>query len=415
MHYDEGRSHGQGQGQAQGQGQGHGHGHGNGASGHADEKDGADEGKLKMAVWFALFFMFVEIGGGIFANSLAIITDAAHMLSDVGGFIVSLVGLQLAAKGATQQYTYGYQQAEVLGALLSISIVWALTAILLWEAIPRFKHPEEIDGAVMLTISVIGFLVNLVLLKVLGHGHGHGDGDHGHAHGGDGDSVAVQAAIAHVVGDIVQSLGVCLAALLIWKGPEYYDIGVTADGVSKWNYADPCCTVLFSILVLFTTKSTLKQTIGSLMIKAPGNIDQQKLLERLSSIAYVDHVHDLHVWSLGSKEVYCTAHIMVHMPEENSKWWNRRRKNGQQCPCTQTVTDAREVAQEMGIGHSTFQVEIAGQFDPSTETGLHGVQTWSYTYGNDVRVQPPIRNNAVEQSRTAQAEQGHYHGGGHNH
>merc|ERR1719188_653780 len=110
-------------------------------------------------------------------------------------------------------------------------------------------------------------------MKVLGHGHSHDGDGHGHAHGGGGDSVAVQAAMAHVIGDIVQSLGVCLAAGLIWWQP--FDVGLAPSGVSRWNYADPLCTVLFGFLVLLTTKGTLVRTVETLMAKAPENMQQE--------------------------------------------------------------------------------------------------------------------------------------------
>jgi len=359
-----------------GHGQGHAeHGDGHGCcSGHAHGQEepasASDQQRLKTAVYCAVFFMLVEIVGGVFANSLAIITDAAHMLSDVGGFIVSLVALQLSARGASGQYTYGYKQAEVLGALLSVAIVWALTAILLWEAVPRFQQPENIDAPVMFTISVVGFIVNLILMKVLGHGHSHGDDGHGHGHGGgdEEDSVAVQAALAHVIGDIVQSLGVCLAAVLIWVGPSTWDIGETCSGersldddladwkllhcVSNWNYADPLCTALFGVIVLLTTKSTFVRTIDTLMGKAPKKIDQFKLLQGLEKIPNVVSVHDLHVWPFGSSDVLCTAHVVVSSGQHS----------------TAALNAAIKVALDAGIGHSTFQVEISGEFDPTCES-----------------------------------------------
>mmetsp|Transcript_95984 Transcript_95984/g.276525 ORF Transcript_95984/g.276525 Transcript_95984/m.276525 type:complete len:218 (-) Transcript_95984:63-716(-) len=142
-----------------------------------------EQRKLTRAVFFALFVMLVEIVGGLMANSLAIITDAAHMLSDVGGFVVSLVCLQLASHGASGSYTYGFKQAEVLGALLSVTIVWALTAALLMEACQRLQTLQAVNAPYMLGISTVGFVVNLILMQVLGHGHSHGGG-HGHSHGG---------------------------------------------------------------------------------------------------------------------------------------------------------------------------------------------------------------------------------------
>jgi len=393
-------------------GHGHEHGHSHGGvacQGHGQQSDaeapligtkGAgdavlqEQTKLKRAAYFVLVIMLVEIVGGVLANSLAIVTDAAHMLSDLGGFIVSLACLQLSTAEVTQEYTYGFKQAEVLGALFSIMIVWGLTVALLVEAFERFYHLQEINGPYMLGISTLGFAVNLILMKVLGHNHSHGGAPcNGHSHGdGENASLAMRAAIAHVIGDIVQSLGVCVAALCIWLQP--FDVGVTEDGVSKWNYADPMCTVLFGILVLFTTKATLTQTVESLMVKAPKHINQTSLIHRLSNLPNVQSVHDLHVWAMGSKDVLCTAHVMVN-GEGNS---------------TAALQSAIGIAQSMGIGHSTFQIEIVGEFDPAAETyGLH---------------ENPLKAN-VDAGRQHQGENdhvpshgacnGHSHGGGHGH
>jgi len=306
---------------------------------------------MQRAIYFALFFMLVEIVGGIIANSLAIITDAAHMLADVGGFVVSLLALQLAEMEATVEFSYGFQQAEVLGAMLSVMLVWGLTAVLFCEAIGRFMQPEEVDAPIMLAIAATGFVVNIGLMLVLGHGHDH-DHDHGHghghSHGGETHGAAMQAAIAHVIGDLVQSLSVCLAAGLMWWRP--FDLGVTSTGINKWSYADPCCTVIFCALVLYTTKSTTLRVVNTLMAKAPKHIDRTDFECKLQAIANVHEVHDLHLWVFGS-EVLCTAHVMVTAPKH----------------ATSVLKNCICVAQGIGIGHSTFQIEIAGEFDPADE------------------------------------------------
>jgi len=359
--------------------------------------------------------MSIEIAGGVLANSLAIITDAAHMLSDVGGFIISLIGLELAEQVATSQYTFGFKQAEVLGAFLSIMIVWGLTAVLLFEAVQRFTQPEAIDGPIMCLISVVGFLVNLVLMKVLGHGHSHGGGHggHGHSHGGHGhsngnsacddgsprrvtavdneESIAVRAAMAHVIGDIVQSLGVCLASLLIWFGPKYLDIGEASPGVSNWCYADPMCTVLFGVLVLLTTKATIMDALNKMMVKAPSHIDQEKFSHALCNIPHVESTHDLHVWMLGSQDVLCTCHIMVDCREH----------------AMDVLKAAIKLSNKAGMHHSTFQIEIVGEFDPALETygTLHEnpvttVQTGSFR---------AISNRDLQGSKDRDLQNGHGH------
>jgi len=341
---------------------GHGHAHGGcapakkeGGCGHAHDGGGAADNEnvkaLQKAIVLALFFMVVELIGGYVANSLAIMTDAAHMLSDVAGFVMSLIGLKLSEMVATEAYTYGFKQAEVIGAFLSILVVWALTATLLMKAFERIQNPEAIDAKMMFVISVIGLLVNLALMKVLGHNHSH---SHGTSCGGD-ESVAIKAAVAHVIGDIVQSLGVCLAAVLIWWQP--FDIGHTSTGLSNWIYADPMCTVLFGILVLQTTKETIVYAMDNLMVRAPKDFDQASFLEKLAKIPNVESVHDLHVWRMGSAEFLCTCHVMINGVTNQ----------------TGVLRACIKVAQTAGIGHSTFQIEIVGEFDPALETygGIH--------------------------------------------
>ena len=353
-HSHESRDHGHG-----GHGHDHGHASGDGYKSGSDSASSYDnEMRLKKAVIFALLFMFVEIVGGLAANSLAIITDAAHMLSDVGGFIVSLVALQLSRMEATQEYTYGFKQAEVLGALLSVAIVWALTAVLLWEAVPRFIEPRPIDGRLMFFISLFGFGVNLILMQVLGHGHSHGGDDHGHSHGDDHDNVAVQAALAHVIGDVVQSLGVCVAALCIWLQP--LDVGSvwTARGeVSKWNYADPMCTCLFGVIVLHTTKATMVRTTETLMGKAPSRIDQNRLASDIEKIPNVVSIHDLHVWTMGSSTVFCTAHVVVSKQDHQ----------------VAALRQAIQAAKRAGVGHVTFQMEVFGDMPLADCGGCDGL------------------------------------------
>ncbi|KAJ7524323.1 hypothetical protein O6H91_17G000700 [Diphasiastrum complanatum] len=140
--------------------------------------------KLIYAVGFCLFFMVVEIVGGILANSLAILTDAAHLLSDVAGFGVSLFAIWASSWQATARQTYGFHRVEILGALVSMLIIWLITGILVYQAVDRIFHSAEpVDGLLMFCIATMGLLVNIVMIFILGHDHGHPG--HGHSHGED--------------------------------------------------------------------------------------------------------------------------------------------------------------------------------------------------------------------------------------
>jgi len=346
--------------------------------------------------------MMLEIVGGVLAQSLAIVTDAAHLLSDVSGFAVSMFAVALTQKQASTHYTYGYHQAEILGALTSVLIVWAMTGVLLWEAVDRFITLREVDGRLMLIMAFIGLVVNIGLFGTLHHGHDHGHShghshthghshghdhshSHGHSHGhshaahdhdqhnhnhphtssesllersseGGSSNLALDAAVVHIIGDMVQSVGVLLAAILIVWQP--FDVGFTEDGISKWFYADPACTIMFSILVMFTTFKTVSQSVRVLMQRVPESVDIGNFDRRLRDIVGVVCCHDVHIWSIGSNNVIATAHVVVSECED----------------CSDILIKCKSIAHEMGIGHSTFQLEVDGKYNHADETfgDLHG-------------------------------------------
>ena len=328
------------------------------------------QSKLKKAICISFVFMILEIVGGVWAGSLAIVTDAAHVLSDVSGFSVSLFAIVMTKRIPTYKYTYGFHQAEILGALFSVMIVWAMTGILLWEAGKRFTEPQVVDGKLMSIMAVIGLVVNVILMLCLGHGHSHshshGSHDfeeshhdhHKHHHDHHEENLALKAAIVHVLGDMVQSAGVCVAALLIWLEP--FDVGLAWNGVSAWNYADPICTLLFSILVMTTTATTVQASVNNLMSAAPRNVDVEQFEVKLRTLPNVTCVHDVHVWVMGSSNMICTAHVVVDSLAS----------------CTPVLEKCINVSKESGIFHTTFQIEVEGLFDHSTESfgGIHARQ-----------------------------------------
>jgi len=199
-----------------------------------------------------------------------------------------------------------------------------------------------------------------------GHDHNHSH-DHAHDHKHDhkhdvekavssdddsrqGESLAMKAALAHVIGDIVQSIGVIFASLLIWLQP--FDIGVTHDGISQWNYADPFCTILFAGLVIYTTKDTMNGILRSLMFTTPKRLSPLKVENSLLRIPNVVGCHDIHIWEVGRNPVF-TAHVIVDLQENSTEALHA-------CLiCMNT---------EFGIDHCTIQMEIHGQFDHGLES-----------------------------------------------
>lgn len=287
------------------------------------------------------------------ANSLAVLTDAAHLLSDLAGFLISIFALWLASKAPTSRLSFGFHRAEILGALVSVLLIWLLTGVLVYEAAYRVMHPEEVDGKLMFIVASAGLGVNILMGLILwqsGHGHSHGlgggsshghshggsssskpkaqehkqhdghghDGEHGHSHGSSSSSssaavaattahddhgpsaenINVTAAFVHVLGDAFQSVGVMIGAGLIWYNPE-------------WRIADPICTFLFSVVVLVTTVRLIRQSVGVLMEGAPEGIDPGQVEEDLTAMEGVLEVHDLHIWSLSVGKPSLSVHLLT--------------------------------------------------------------------------------------------------------
>lgn len=159
----------------------------------------------------------------------------------------------------------------------------------------------------------------------------------------------MRAALIHVIGDMVQSIGVMLAGFLIWLEP--FDVGTTSAGISNWCYADPVCTLLFSIMVIFTTIGTIRQAVMQVMLSVPDNCNPEAVKRSIMAVPHVVSIHDLHIWKIGESTIL-TGHIIIANSSVSMKVLEK---------CT-------ILAQEkFGIGHTTFQLEVDGEFDHSIE------------------------------------------------
>lgn len=303
--------------------------------------------RLILASLLCLLFMIGEIVGGLLAHSLAVVSDAAHLLTDFASFMISLVALYLAARPATKRLSFGWHRAEILGALVSILMLWVITGILVYSGVLRIQSGDyEIDATIMLITSGAGVGVNIVLGVTLHqHGHAHGghshDSDLGHAHtprtpligasetdsegGGQYGSIGgksggkqtshgnsatekagkhkssnlnVKAAFIHVIGDFCQSVGVLIAAIIIYFKPE-------------WKIADPICTFLFSIFVLITTVGIMRDILVVLMEGAPKNINFEEVRDTILKLEGVKDLHDLRLWSLTLNKTALSVHLAV--------------------------------------------------------------------------------------------------------
>ncbi|XP_031978716.1 zinc transporter 8 [Corvus moneduloides] len=274
--------------------------------------------KLCVASVICTFFMIAEITGeyvcGQIAGSLAVVTDAAHILVDLTSFMISLFSLWLTSKPPTKQLTFGWHRAEILGALMSMIIVWMVTGVLIYLACMRLLHLDyDIDATVMLITSACAVLANILLSLIL-HQTGHR-----HSHGAQArecvsaplekpalSNASLRAAFVHAIGDLFQSISVLISALIIFFKPQY-------------RIADPICTFVFSIFVLATTVPILRDILTVLMEGTSKGFAYDAIKARILAVEKVESVHNLHLWSLTMNQTALSAHIATADTTDSQK------------------------------------------------------------------------------------------------
>ncbi|KAA0031763.1 metal tolerance protein B [Cucumis melo var. makuwa] len=296
--------------------------------------------KLGGMILFYTIAIVVEIIGGFRANSLSVMTDAAHLLSDVAGFSVSLFAVWVSGWEVTPQHSFGYNRLEVLGALVSVQLIWLISGVLIYEAIDRIlAQKTKVDGFLMFAVAAFGFILNLFMVIWLGHSHHHHHSHsshcchhdhHSHSHsdqnhlGHESDhekeeiytltklegaslgskdnsstlNINLQGAYLHVITDLIQSIGVMIAGFVLWFKPE-------------WIVVDLICTLVFSVLALATTFSMLRHIAVILMEGTPREVHIESLENDIKNIKGVHDLHDLHIWSITVGKVVLSCHVVA--------------------------------------------------------------------------------------------------------
>ncbi|CAM8967129.1 unnamed protein product [Rhodiola kirilowii] len=286
--------------------------------------------KLSGLIVLYIIFMAIEVFGGLKANSLAILTDAAHLLSDVAGVSISLFSVWASSWKATPRQSYGYNRLEVLGALASVQLIWLISGVLIYEAVIRILHQQtKVNGGLMFAIAAFGVLINVIMAIWLGHNHSHHGCGHHHQHDHDHDhknhqhhdhdksceeeeihlvpnspgqikvlnlNINLQGAYLHVIADLIQSVGVMITGAIIWAKPD-------------WLIADLICTIIFSVLALSATITMLRNVFAILMEGTPDDINVTELEADLKGIKGVQEIHDLHVWALTAGKNIMSCHV----------------------------------------------------------------------------------------------------------
>ena len=273
--------------------------------------------RISITLGLVVLYAVAEVIGGMVTNSLALLADAGHMLSDAASLGLALFALWIARRPRNADKTFGYHRAEILAALVNGAALVVVAVYIVIEAWSRFRNPEAVDGRTMMWIAVGGLLVNLVGVAVL--------------HGGRDESLNVRGAWLHVVADTLGSVQAIAAGALIW-----------AFG---WNIADPVASVLIAVLVAWSSWSLLRDSVNVLMEGTPKHIDAREVREALQSVEGVVEVHDLHLWTITSGFESLSVHARVE---------GRAR--------TEVLREIRDIAAtRFGIEHSTVQLEDADE------------------------------------------------------
>jgi cobalt-zinc-cadmium efflux system protein len=276
------------------------------------------EGRFVVALALTALILIAEVVGGLVTHSLALLSDAAHVLLDMLALGMSYVALRLAARPADDRHTYGYHRFEVLAALANGSLLFVMAVGIFREAWRRFQAPEPVLAGPMLVVAVIGLGVNLVVMRVLG--------DHDH------DDLNVRSAWLHVLGDMLSSVGVIAAGLIIL--------------LTGWTLADPLVSMLIGLVILVGAGRVLRQALHVLLEGTPEGLSPSQITRTMREVPGVSEVHDLHIWTVSPGYVALSAHVVL---DERS------------FPEAQDVqTGLRQMlAGRFSIHHTTIQVECA--------------------------------------------------------
>ena len=275
----------------------------------------AAKGQRRLAIVLGLTsaYLVAEVIGGLLTNSLALLADAGHMLTDVLGLAMALFAIRFAQRPATPAKTYGFYRTEILAALINGLVLFGIAVFILYEAWRRFQDPHEIASLPMLLVAVGGLVVNLIGVKLL--------------HAGAGESLNLRGAFLEVLSDLLGSLGVILAAAIIY--------------FTGWWPADPLISVVIGLFILPRSWRLLKSALDVLLEATPATVSVAEVEAAMRTLPGVVSIHELHVWTITSGFLVMTAHVAA----------TGRRSS-------EVLRDVRAlVLRRFGIEHATIQVE----------------------------------------------------------
>jgi cobalt-zinc-cadmium efflux system protein len=301
-------------------GAGHDHGHSQGAP-VTGTAAAAYRGRLRVALGITLTVMVVEVVGGLLADSLALIADAAHMATDALGLGMALLAIHFANRPATGNRTFGYARAEILAALANCLLLLGVGGYVLYEAVQRFVTPADTEGGLTIVFGLIGLVANMISLTLLVRGQK--------------ESLNVRGAFLEVAADALGSLAVIISAVVILT--------------TGWQAADPIASLAIGLMIVPRTLKLLRETLDVLLESAPKDVDMQDVRAHILALDGVEDVHDLHAWTITSGMPVLSAHVVVRSDVLNAIGNEKILHELQGC-----------LGDHFDVEHCTFQLEPGG-------------------------------------------------------
>ncbi|MBS2030781.1 MAG: cation transporter [Deltaproteobacteria bacterium] len=297
------------------------HDHGAGPSGHElshhprkGHSRSTDRGRLWITLGLSVGTLIAEAVGGWVTHSLALLSDAGHMLTDVSAIVLSMLALWFGSRPADEKKSFGYYRLEILAALTNGVALIAISILIAWEAIARIRNPVEVHVGPMIWVAAGGFIANGLGAQLLSHSH----------------NLNVRGVFLHMLGDLLASAGVLAAAVVMW--------------FTGWYRADPLISIGVSLVILYGSYGLVREAVDVLLESVPAHLDTEAIEKAMAAVPRVKAVHDLHVWTIATGMYALSAHVVV-----------------ERAACADSDEILRqlkaEVASKFHIDHTTLQIE----------------------------------------------------------
>jgi cobalt-zinc-cadmium efflux system protein len=288
--------------------------------------------RLVWVLTLTAVYLIAEAVGGYLSNSLALLSDAGHMLTDVASIALAMFALWFSSRPVTSKKTYGYLRLEILAALANGVALVVISLMIFYEALQRIKNPEPVAGIEVMLIAIGGLIVNAISAYLL--------------HSASSENLNMRGAFLHVISDMLGSVGAIIAGLLIWQ--------------FGWTISDPVISVLMCALIIFSSWQLIRESVNVLLEGTPSHINIQAVIEAIMTVRGVLNVHDLHIWTISSGNDALSAHVAI----------------GTEASYEGTLQALQEALRsKFNIGHLTIQIEVMSQAEVVKLYQIAGRQT----------------------------------------